>query len=122
MPIMQLHAEEDYWKERRVGAIIYPHFKAWMTHTHFKFIKKNVHLSDYSILAADEAQDRLWKARDNTLAVRNHYAQFLPRCCSEASIYEARIPCNCRALCIRVIKSKPIKKTGHFGVVSTSKL
>eukprot|EP00957_Ditylum_brightwellii_P025949 1962196-Ditylum_brightwellii.AAC.1 len=34
----------------------------------------------------------------------------MPRCCGEASIHEARTPCNCRAPCIQVIKSKPIKK------------
>eukprot|EP00957_Ditylum_brightwellii_P092364 7032492-Ditylum_brightwellii.AAC.1 len=41
MSIMQLPAEEDYWKEGRVDAIVYPTFKAWMIHTRFKFIKKN---------------------------------------------------------------------------------
>eukprot|EP00957_Ditylum_brightwellii_P115962 8845542-Ditylum_brightwellii.AAC.1 len=69
---MQLPDEEDYWNEGRVGAILYPNFKAWMTHKCFKFIKKHLRLSDYSILAADEAQDRLWKARDSIVAVRNH--------------------------------------------------
>eukprot|EP00957_Ditylum_brightwellii_P175935 13396945-Ditylum_brightwellii.AAC.1 len=98
---MQLHAEEDYWKEGRVGAIEYPNFKAWMTHTCFKFIKKSVRLSDYSILAVDKAQDRLWKARDSIVAVRNHCKQFIPRCWGDATIGEARIPCNCRALCIQ---------------------
>eukprot|EP00957_Ditylum_brightwellii_P181565 13830153-Ditylum_brightwellii.AAC.1 len=34
----------------------------------------------------------------------------MPRGCGEASIDEARIPCNCRAPCIQMIKSKPIKK------------
>eukprot|EP00957_Ditylum_brightwellii_P163325 12435822-Ditylum_brightwellii.AAC.1 len=34
----------------------------------------------------------------------------MPRCCSKASTDEARIPCNCRAPCIQVIKSKPTKK------------
>eukprot|EP00957_Ditylum_brightwellii_P131265 10011595-Ditylum_brightwellii.AAC.1 len=34
----------------------------------------------------------------------------MPRCCGEASMDEARIPCNCRAPCIQVIKSKSIKK------------
>eukprot|EP00957_Ditylum_brightwellii_P085881 6533154-Ditylum_brightwellii.AAC.1 len=79
---MQLPAEEDYWKEGRVGAFIYPNFKAWMTH---------------AILAADKAQDRLWKAGDSIVAVRNHCKQFMSRRCGEASIDEARIPCNCRA-------------------------
>eukprot|EP00957_Ditylum_brightwellii_P176448 13436774-Ditylum_brightwellii.AAC.1 len=89
---------------------------------HFKFIKKNLRLSDYSILTADKAQDRLWKARDNIVAVRNHYKQFMPRCCGEAFIDEARIPCNCRAPCTQVIGSIQLKKTGHFGVVLASKL
>eukprot|EP00957_Ditylum_brightwellii_P139475 10629972-Ditylum_brightwellii.AAC.1 len=78
---MQLPAEEDYWKEGRVGAIIHPNFKSWMANMCFKFIKKNVCLSDYSILAAEKAQDRLWKARDGIVAVRNHCKQFMPRCC-----------------------------------------
>eukprot|EP00957_Ditylum_brightwellii_P081143 6172568-Ditylum_brightwellii.AAC.1 len=52
----------------------------------------------------------LWKARDHIVAVRNHYKQSMPRCCGEASIDEVRIPCNCRAPCIQVIQSKPIKK------------
>eukprot|EP00957_Ditylum_brightwellii_P135983 10370410-Ditylum_brightwellii.AAC.1 len=98
---MQLPVEEDYWKEGRVGAIVYPKFKAWMTHMRFNFIKKNLRLSDYSISAADEVQDRLWKVRDSIMAVRNHCKQFMPRCCGEAFIDEARIPCNCRALCIQ---------------------
>eukprot|EP00957_Ditylum_brightwellii_P165528 12601705-Ditylum_brightwellii.AAC.1 len=63
-------------------------------------MKKKLRLSDYSILAADKARDRLWKARDCILAMRNHFKQFMPRCCGEASIDEATIPCNCRALCI----------------------
>eukprot|EP00957_Ditylum_brightwellii_P008987 679479-Ditylum_brightwellii.AAC.1 len=78
---MQLPTEEDYWKEGRVSAIVYPNFKAWVTHTRFKFIKKHLHLSDYSILAADKAQDRLWTARDSIVAVRNRCKQFMPRCC-----------------------------------------
>eukprot|EP00957_Ditylum_brightwellii_P016460 1237399-Ditylum_brightwellii.AAC.1 len=65
---MQLSVKEDYWKEGRVGASVYPNFKTWMTHRRFKCIKKNVCLSDCSILAADKAQDRLWKARDSIVA------------------------------------------------------
>eukprot|EP00957_Ditylum_brightwellii_P017869 1345413-Ditylum_brightwellii.AAC.1 len=65
---MQLPAKEDYWKEERVCAIAYPNFKALMIHTRFKFIKKTVRLSDYSISVADKAQDRLWKARDSIVA------------------------------------------------------
>eukprot|EP00957_Ditylum_brightwellii_P138255 10538445-Ditylum_brightwellii.AAC.1 len=34
----------------------------------------------------------------------------MPRCCGVASIDVARIPCNGRALCNCVLKSKPIKK------------
>eukprot|EP00957_Ditylum_brightwellii_P156177 11887583-Ditylum_brightwellii.AAC.1 len=29
---MQLPTKEDYWKKGRVGAIVYPNFKAWITH------------------------------------------------------------------------------------------
>eukprot|EP00957_Ditylum_brightwellii_P110661 8439573-Ditylum_brightwellii.AAC.1 len=88
---MQLLAKEDYWKEGRVSAIICPNFKAWMTHMRFKFIKKYLRLSDYSISVADKAQDMLWKARDSIVTARNHCKQFMSRCCGE-------------------IKSKPIKK------------
>eukprot|EP00957_Ditylum_brightwellii_P206855 15350268-Ditylum_brightwellii.AAC.1 len=65
---MQLIAEEDYWKEGRVGAIVYPNFKAQMTQTCFNFIKKILCLSDYSMPAAGNAQDRQWKARDSIVA------------------------------------------------------
>eukprot|EP00957_Ditylum_brightwellii_P045076 3418959-Ditylum_brightwellii.AAC.1 len=119
---MQLPAKEDYWKEGRVGASVCPNFKAWMTHMCFKLIKKNLRLSDFSILVTDKAQDRPWRARDSIVVVRNHCKHFIPRCCGKASIDEARIPYSCRALCIQVIESKSIKKAGHFGVVSTSKL
>eukprot|EP00957_Ditylum_brightwellii_P181346 13814047-Ditylum_brightwellii.AAC.1 len=34
----------------------------------------------------------------------------MPRCCGVASRDEARIPCNGRAPCVRVLKSKPVKK------------
>eukprot|EP00957_Ditylum_brightwellii_P072856 5537045-Ditylum_brightwellii.AAC.1 len=65
---MQLPVDEDYWKEGRVGAIIYPNFKAWMTHMRFKCIKKILRLSDYSISVTYKARDRLWKARDSIVA------------------------------------------------------
>ena len=61
-------------------------------------------------MAAAKAKDKLWKVRDAIVAVRNHCKCFMPRCCGVASIDEARIPCNGRAPCIRVLKSKPIKK------------
>eukprot|EP00957_Ditylum_brightwellii_P042266 3201396-Ditylum_brightwellii.AAC.1 len=35
---------------------------------------------------------------------------FMPRCRGKASVDEARIPCDGRAPCIRVLKSKPIKR------------
>eukprot|EP00957_Ditylum_brightwellii_P189631 14435004-Ditylum_brightwellii.AAC.1 len=34
----------------------------------------------------------------------------MPRCCGVASIDEAKIPYNDRAPCVRVLKSKPVKR------------
>eukprot|EP00957_Ditylum_brightwellii_P164041 12490307-Ditylum_brightwellii.AAC.1 len=59
MMLMQLPAEEDYWKEGKCAAITYPAFKQWMSQGRFRFIKKYLHLSDYSISAAAKARDKL---------------------------------------------------------------
>eukprot|EP00957_Ditylum_brightwellii_P171054 13021789-Ditylum_brightwellii.AAC.1 len=34
----------------------------------------------------------------------------MPRCCGMASVDEARIPYNGRALCVKVLKLKPVKR------------
>eukprot|EP00957_Ditylum_brightwellii_P051895 3936090-Ditylum_brightwellii.AAC.1 len=52
----------------------------------------------------------MWKIRDAFIAVKNTMPQFMPRCCDKASVNEARISCNGRALCICALKSKPIKR------------
>eukprot|EP00957_Ditylum_brightwellii_P040364 3054569-Ditylum_brightwellii.AAC.1 len=71
MALMQLPVEEDYWKEGKCDAITYPAFKRWMSYERFRFIKKYLHLSDYSIAAAAKARDKLWRARDAIIAVRD---------------------------------------------------
>eukprot|EP00957_Ditylum_brightwellii_P153515 11684209-Ditylum_brightwellii.AAC.1 len=82
MMLVQLPAEEDYWKKGKCDAITYPAFKQWMPHG--------------SISAAAKARDTLWKARDAIIAVRDVCKRFMPTCCGVASIDEARIPCNGR--------------------------
>eukprot|EP00957_Ditylum_brightwellii_P026027 1967876-Ditylum_brightwellii.AAC.1 len=94
---MQFPAEEDYWLDHRQGVIVYPNFKMWMQRYRFLFTKKHIWLSEYHILAAEKAKDKLWKVRDAIVAVRNHRKRFIPRCCGVALIDEARIPCNGRA-------------------------
>eukprot|EP00957_Ditylum_brightwellii_P118904 9068490-Ditylum_brightwellii.AAC.1 len=71
MALMQLPTEEDYWKEGKSGAITYIAFKKWMSHGRFRFIKKCLCLSDYSISATAKARDKLQKARDAIIAVRD---------------------------------------------------
>eukprot|EP00957_Ditylum_brightwellii_P180836 13776902-Ditylum_brightwellii.AAC.1 len=38
----------------------------------------------------------------------------MPRCCGKASMDEARVPCNGKAPCIRVLKSKSVKQGWTF--------
>eukprot|EP00957_Ditylum_brightwellii_P086991 6621179-Ditylum_brightwellii.AAC.2 len=71
MTLMQLPAEKDYWKEGKCGDITYPAFKQWMSHGRYRFIKKYLCLSDYSITAAAKERDKLWKTRDAIIAVRD---------------------------------------------------
>eukprot|EP00957_Ditylum_brightwellii_P124235 9469824-Ditylum_brightwellii.AAC.1 len=71
MTRMQLPTKEDYWKGGKCDAITHPAFKQWMSHGRFRFIKKYIRLSDYSISAAANARDKLWKARDAIIAVRD---------------------------------------------------
>eukprot|EP00957_Ditylum_brightwellii_P090464 6889360-Ditylum_brightwellii.AAC.1 len=56
---------------REIGAITYPAFKQWMSHGRFRLIKKYLCLSDYSISSAAKARDKLWKARDTIIVVRD---------------------------------------------------
>eukprot|EP00957_Ditylum_brightwellii_P116101 8856570-Ditylum_brightwellii.AAC.1 len=110
MTLMQLPQEEDYWTKGKCGTIIYPAFKQWMSHGSFRFIKQYFCLSDYSLSVAAHKREKLWKARGAIIAVRDVCKRFMPRCCGVASINEARIPCNGRAPCVRVLKSKPVKR------------
>eukprot|EP00957_Ditylum_brightwellii_P018050 1360320-Ditylum_brightwellii.AAC.1 len=71
MMLMQLPVEENYWKEGNCGAITYPAFKQWMSHGRFSFIKKYLCLSDYSISVVAKTRDKLWKARDAIITVRD---------------------------------------------------
>eukprot|EP00957_Ditylum_brightwellii_P030886 2340398-Ditylum_brightwellii.AAC.1 len=67
------------WKNRQIGAVVYPNFGMWMPKRCFVFIKKHLQLSSYDPSTAEKAADKMWKIRDAFVAIKKTMHWFMLR-------------------------------------------